>query len=111
MGGESLFDHKIDSDTTAEPDLRLAALSPQEQVLANHLADGLTNRQIAERMDLAEKTVKNYVSNALTKLGMARRSEAAAFVARVQAVSAPVTAGDSERSEEAQRPIAGKRAP
>ncbi|MGC8481606.1 MAG: response regulator transcription factor, partial [Acidimicrobiales bacterium] len=44
---------------------------------------GLTNRQIAETMYLAEKTVKNYVSHLLAKLGMARRSEAAAFAARL----------------------------
>jgi two-component system, NarL family, response regulator DevR len=42
----------------------------------------MTNRQIAERMYLAEKTVKNYVSHLLAKLGMERRSEAAAFAAR-----------------------------
>jgi two-component system response regulator DevR len=58
------------------------SLSPQERVLAGHLASGLTNREIAARMGLAEKTVKNYVSNILTKLGMPRRSEVAAFVAR-----------------------------
>ena len=42
-----------------------------------------TNRQIAERMFLAEKTVKNYVSNLLAKLGMSRRTEAAALAARL----------------------------
>ena len=45
----------------------------------------MTNRQIAEEMFLAEKTVKNYVSNLLTKLGMSRRSEAAAYAARATA--------------------------
>ena len=49
------------------------------------LADGMTNRQIAERMFLAEKTVKNYVSNLLAKLDMSRRSEAAAYAARLAA--------------------------
>ena len=47
------------------------------------VAEGLTNRQIGERMFLAEKTVKNYVSNLLSKLGMSRRSEAAAYAARL----------------------------
>jgi DNA-binding NarL/FixJ family response regulator len=49
-----------------------------------HIADGLTNKQIAEEMFLAEKTVKNYVSNLLAKMGMSRRSEAAAYVARLE---------------------------
>jgi DNA-binding NarL/FixJ family response regulator len=47
------------------------------------LSEGLTNRQIAERLYLSEKTVKNYVSKMLSKLGMAHRSEAAAFAARL----------------------------
>ena len=46
------------------------------------IGEGLTNRLIAERMFLAEKTVKNYVSSLLTKLGMQRRTQAAAFAAR-----------------------------
>jgi DNA-binding NarL/FixJ family response regulator len=50
----------------------------------SHIADGLTNKQIAEEMFLAEKTVKNYVSNLLAKMGMSRRSEAAAYVARLE---------------------------
>ncbi len=49
------------------------------------ITTGLTNREIAEEMFLAEKTVKNYVSNLLTKLGMSRRSEAAAYAARATA--------------------------
>ena len=47
------------------------------------IAEGRTNREIAERMYLAEKTVKNYVSSMLTKLGMQRRSQAAAYAARL----------------------------
>ncbi len=47
------------------------------------IAEGLTNRQIGERMFLAEKTIKNYVSNLLTKLGMSRRTEAAVYAARL----------------------------
>lgn len=60
-----------------------AALSPQEQRILDLLGEGLTNRAIAERMYLAEKTVKNYVSNLLAKLGMRRRTEAAAYAARL----------------------------
>jgi DNA-binding NarL/FixJ family response regulator len=61
----------------------LAVLSDQERKILAHIAEGLTNRQIGERMFLAEKTVKNYVSNVLAKLGMSRRTEAAAFAARL----------------------------
>jgi DNA-binding NarL/FixJ family response regulator len=66
-----------------EQDERLARLSEQERKILDLLAEGLTNRQIAARLFLAEKTVKNYVSNLLTKLGMSRRTEAAAFAARI----------------------------
>ncbi|MEP9381701.1 response regulator transcription factor [Nocardioides sp. KR10-350] len=55
----------------------LAALTPQEQRLLALIAEGLTNRQIADRMFLAEKTVKNYVSSILSKLGVERRTQAA----------------------------------
>ena len=61
----------------------LAGLTEQERRVLDLIAEGLTNRQIGERMFLAEKTVKNYVSNLLAKLGMSRRSEAAAFAARL----------------------------
>ena len=63
-------------------DEMLARLTDQEQVLLRHVGEGLTNRQIAERMFLAEKTVKNYLSNVLQKLGMSRRTEAAAYAHR-----------------------------
>jgi len=63
----------------------LSRLTNQERTIINHIAEGLTNRQIAEKMFLAEKTVKNYVSNLLAKMGMSRRSEAAAYVARLDA--------------------------
>lgn len=48
------------------------------------IAEGLTNRQIGDRLFLAEKTVKNYVSNILAKLGMERRTRAAIFVSQQQ---------------------------
>jgi len=65
------------------PDDDLATLTEQERRILDLIAEGLTNRQIGERMFLAEKTVKNYVSNVLMKLGMSRRSEAAAYAARL----------------------------
>jgi DNA-binding NarL/FixJ family response regulator len=60
----------------------MAALSDQEKRVLELVSEGLTNRQIAQRMFLAEKTVKNYVSSLLTKLGMQRRTQAAAFAVR-----------------------------
>ena len=83
--GKSLLDNraatalmaKLRSDAErADP---LAGLTQQERVLLDLLGEGLTNRQIAARMFLAEKTVKNYVSRLLAKLGMERRTQAAVF--------------------------------
>ncbi|MEU4170565.1 response regulator transcription factor [Streptomyces sp. NPDC026665] len=64
---------------------RLARLTDQERRILDLIGEGLTNRQIGERLHLAEKTIKNYVSSLLSKLGMQRRSQAAAYVARKQA--------------------------
>ncbi|MFI6483551.1 response regulator [Nonomuraea sp. NPDC050663] len=63
----------------------LQALSEQERHILELIGEGLTNRQIGERLYLAEKTVKNYVSNLLGKLNMQRRTQAAAMVARLKA--------------------------
>jgi two-component system, NarL family, response regulator DevR len=63
----------------------LDALTDQEKTLLGLIGDGLTNRQIAERMFLAEKTIKNYVSRLLTKLGMERRTQAAVFATELRA--------------------------
>jgi DNA-binding NarL/FixJ family response regulator len=63
----------------------LAALSTQERQILELIGEGLTNRQIGERLFLAEKTVKNYVSNLFAKLDMRRRTQAAAFVAQLKA--------------------------
>ncbi|MGN6326037.1 response regulator [Pseudolysinimonas sp.] len=54
-------------------------LSLRERQVLDLIADGMTNRQIGERLDLAEKTVKNYVSGLLAKLGMERRTQAAVY--------------------------------
>ncbi|HEX3650732.1 MAG TPA: response regulator transcription factor [Pseudonocardiaceae bacterium] len=62
----------------------LADLTDQERTLLSLIGEGLTNRQIAERMFLAEKTVKNYVSRLLAKLGMERRTQAAVLVTRLR---------------------------
>ncbi len=63
-------------------DMRLESLSHQEHRILELLSEGLSNREIAAEMFLAEKTVKNYVSNLLAKLGFQRRTEAALFAQR-----------------------------
>ncbi len=66
-----------------EREERLGKLTEQERRILELIGEGLTNRQIAEQIHLAEKTVKNYVSNMLAKLGMERRTQAAAYAARL----------------------------
>jgi DNA-binding NarL/FixJ family response regulator len=89
--GESLLDPDMTSRlferlrNGRKDDPLLSRLTNQERIIVTHIAEGLTNKQIAEEMFLAEKTVKNYVSNLLAKMGMSRRSEAAAYVARTDA--------------------------
>ncbi|WP_020496533.1 response regulator [Sciscionella marina] len=90
--GRSLLDNraaatlmaKLRADAAAV-DGPLAGLTEQERVLLDLIGEGLTNRQIAERMYLAEKTVKNYVSRLLTKLGLERRTQAAVLATELRA--------------------------
>ena len=63
----------------------LNELTEQEHQVFDLIGEGLTNRQIGERMHLAEKTIKNYVSHLLSKLGMQRRTQAAALAAELRA--------------------------
>jgi len=65
-----------------EEDPALAPLTPQERRILELIGEGMTNRQIAGEMYLAEKTVKNYVSAMLAKLGLERRTQAAVFAAK-----------------------------
>jgi DNA-binding NarL/FixJ family response regulator len=88
--GESLLDPAVTGrvlrrlrEPTPE-DERLARLTDQERKILDLIAEGCTNRQIGERLHLAEKTVKNYVSNMLSKLDMERRTEAAVFATRLE---------------------------
>jgi two-component system response regulator DevR len=62
----------------------LADLTEREREILTLIGEGLTNRQIGERLHLAEKTIKNYVSNLLAKLGMERRTQAAVLAADVR---------------------------
>ncbi|MGA4544265.1 response regulator [Uniformispora flossi] len=87
--GQSLLDpgitakvlERVRTGTTVDP--RLADLSPREREVLEFVTEGLTNRQIAQKMQLAEKTVKNYVSALLGKLGLERRVQAAVFATEV----------------------------
>ena len=87
--GQSLLDPAITQRVLSrlregpEEDPRLAQLTEQERKILALIGEGLTNRQIAERLFLAEKTVKNYVSALLAKLGMERRTQAAVFVTKL----------------------------
>ena len=88
--GQSLLDPAVTGQVLERlrhgkpEDKRLAALSEQERRVLSLIGEGLTNRQIAEQMFLAEKTVKNYVSSLLSKLGMERRTQAAIFATRLE---------------------------
>jgi DNA-binding NarL/FixJ family response regulator len=85
--GESLLDPSLTRQVMERlrgenvEDERLARLTAQERNILELIADGKTNRQIADELFLAEKTVKNYVSNLLSKMGFARRTEAAVYAA------------------------------
>ena len=89
--GQSLLDPNVTERVLErlrngpKQDERLARLTEQERKILDLIAEGLTNRQIGERMFLAEKTIKNYVTNLLAKLGMERRTEAAVFATRLAA--------------------------
>jgi len=86
--GQSLLDPQAASrlmarlrqPTKVDP---LAGLTGQERRILELIGEGLTNRQIGERLFLAEKTVKNYISALFSKLGMERRTQAAAYAARI----------------------------
>jgi DNA-binding NarL/FixJ family response regulator len=85
--GESLFDAGLKAriiEGLMEPkplDRRVSSLTPQEVRVLQLVGEGMTNRQIGEALDLAEKTVKNYVSSMLAKLGFERRTQAAVYFA------------------------------
>jgi DNA-binding NarL/FixJ family response regulator len=87
--GQSLIDPSLTAKVLdrvrngPEQHAELAALTDQERKILALVAEGLTNRQIAERMFLAEKTVKNYVSSILSKLGLERRTQAAVLASKL----------------------------
>jgi DNA-binding NarL/FixJ family response regulator len=83
----SIRNRVVASLSRAHPDPYDArpSLTLRESQVLQLIADGLTNRQIGERLSLAEKTVKNYVSGLLAKLGMERRTQAAVYGSRLAA--------------------------
>ncbi|HET9874095.1 MAG TPA: response regulator transcription factor [Propionibacteriaceae bacterium] len=87
--GESLLDPAVAARvqerlrSSAKRVGNLGRLSDREYEVLRLVADGLTNRQIAERLYIAEKTVKNHVSSILGKLGLERRTQAAALAAKM----------------------------
>ena len=72
------------SARTPEDPGPLAGLTDQERRMLDLIGEGLTNRQIGERMFLAEKTVKNYVSSLLAKLGLERRTQVAVLATELR---------------------------
>jgi DNA-binding NarL/FixJ family response regulator len=83
----SLTDHVLKlmkNPPEARPSEKLALLSTQERRVLALLAEGLTNKEIGERMTLTEKTVKNYLATVFDKLGIARRAQAAALFVQSQ---------------------------
>jgi two-component system response regulator DevR len=88
-GGQSLLDPAVTQRVLerirhgVEQPRELASLTDQERRILEHVAGGLTNREIAGKMFLAEKTVKNYVSSLLAKLGLERRTQAAVLATKL----------------------------
>jgi two-component system, NarL family, response regulator DevR len=87
--GQSLLDPAVTQRVLerirhgVEQPREFASLTDQERKILEFIAEGLTNREIAARMFLAEKTVKNYVSSLLAKLGLERRTQAAVLATRL----------------------------
>jgi DNA-binding NarL/FixJ family response regulator len=87
--GQSLLDPAVTQRVLerirsgVEPPSELRALTEQERRILVLVAEGLTNREIAAKMFLAEKTVKNYVSSLLAKLGLERRTQAAVLATKL----------------------------
>jgi two-component system, NarL family, response regulator DevR len=92
--GQSMLDPAVTARvlqrirTGADPD-ELKALTDQERRILEYIAQGLTNHEIAQKMFLADKTVKNYVSSVLSKLGLERRTQAAVLATKLLGTKSP----------------------
>jgi DNA-binding NarL/FixJ family response regulator len=108
-GGHSLIDPSVASRMLEEMELQkrsldvISDLTPQQRTVLLLIGEGMTNRQIAERLFLAEKTVKNHITALLAKLGLEHRTQAALVAARL-------TAGVSSTSLSSSRSPAARRA-
>jgi len=98
--GESLIDGSVTGrildrirDPRSETDDRLATLTPMERSVLGHVANGLTNKQIAPLVSVSDTSVKNYVSSIFRKLGLSRRTEAAVYALKSGEFASTVSAG------------------
>ena len=113
--GESLLDPSLTRQVMERlrgenvEDERVARLTAQERNILELIAEGKTNRQIADELYLAEKTVKNYVSNLLSKMGFARRTEAAVYAAPPLGAQAQAVVDLRPDAHAAERPWAPRR--
>ena len=95
--GQSLLDPAVTARVLErirrgiEQPRELAQLTDQERRILGFIAEGMTNHEIAQRMFLADKTVKNYVSSVLAKLGLERRTQAAVLASRLLGPHTPKT--------------------
>jgi DNA-binding NarL/FixJ family response regulator len=96
--GESLIDSSVTGrildrirDPRSEVDERLASLTPMEREVLGHVANGLTNKQIAPLVSVSDTSVKNYVSSIFRKLGLSRRTEAAVYALKSGKFTTSVT--------------------
>jgi len=111
--GRSLLDSRVVTEQLARMRDRairrdpLAGLSPRERTILELIGEGLTNRQIGERVFLSEKTIKNYVARIFSKLGLEQRTQAAAYAAR--ALGGPGRESSQDITVTARRPGTGRR--
>ncbi|MCL2543269.1 MAG: response regulator transcription factor [Nocardioidaceae bacterium] len=114
-GGHSLIDPTVAARVLEQMELQkrsldvICELTPQQRRIFFLIAEGLTNRQIAEKMFLAEKTVKNHVTGLLARLGLEHRTQAALLAVRLKETQAPAQAAPAARTASqpaARRPMA-----
>lgn len=86
-GGRVLLDERTLTRRRADHDDPTADLTPSERKVLELIGDGLSNREIGEKLGVAEKTVKNHITSLLSKMGLQRRTQVAAWVAGQRAAA------------------------